>query len=212
MRRGPEHHRHPARGRDRRRARRAAVAAPRIAHAVAVAQLLYANEVDGGRVHTDLRLIAGDQAFLGDLASGNLEGAQTEALRVMTTEGARHITRVSVVDGARVLVNAVLNYNGAFVVAPLEQQLNLHGRSLGTLLVSVQDVVGYIKLIHVDTGAYALVRGSSGQMRTTLPAAARVALPSAGSVTIAGRSYRARSFRARGWKAEALTVWVLVPE
>ncbi len=179
---------------------------------MAVARHLYANEVDGGRVHTDLRLVAGDRAFLNDLASGNLEGAQTEALLVMTRNGARHITRVSVVEGTQVLVNAVLNNNGGFVVAPRERRLQLNGRNLGTLMVSVQDIVGYIKLIHVDTGADALVRGSSGQVRTTLPAAARVRLPSAGPVTIAGRSYRVRSFRVRGWKGEALTVWVLVRE
>lgn len=190
----------------------AALAGSRIARVVAVAQHLYANEVDGGRVHTDLRLVAGDRAFLNDLASGNLEGAQTEALLAMKRNGARHITRVSVVDGTQVLVNAVLNNNGGFVVAPLERQLRVKGRNLGTLMVSVQDIIGYIKLIHVDTGADALVRGSSGQVRTTLPAAAPVTLPSAGSVTIAGRPYHVRSFRVWGWKAEALTVWVLVRE
>jgi hypothetical protein len=180
-----------------------------LARAIAVAKHTYANEINGGRVHFDMRLVAEDQTLLGDLSRGDLAGAQAEAWSTMVNNRGHHITRISVGNGPHALVNAVWNGNGSFVVAPLERPLYFHGRSLGTLFVSVQDVIGYVKLVHVLTGAQSVVRGSSGQLRTSLPAAARVPLPSSGHVTIAGRGYHVASFHARGWGAESLTVWVL---
>lgn len=181
----------------------------KITGAVAVARHIYANEVSGGRAHFDLQLVASNRALLGDLARGDLAAAQSNAYRQMTGNAYYHITRVSVLRGGRALVNAVWNSNGSFVVAPLSRPLYLGGRTLGTLLVSIQDVVGYVKLIHAFTGAYAVVRGSSGQVRTSLGAAAYVHLPSSGRVTIAGRRYAVGSFALVGWGGEALTVWVL---
>ena len=145
----------------------------KLAGALAVARRIYANEVAGGRAHFDLQLVASDHALLADLARGDLAAAQSDAYRQMTGNAYYHITRVSVTRGGRALVNAVWNSNGSFVVAPLSQSLYRGGRSLGTLLVSIQDVVGYVKLIHAFTGAYAVVRGSSGQVRTSLSPARR---------------------------------------
>jgi hypothetical protein len=178
---------------------------------IAVAEHLYGNEINGGRVHYDLAFVAGNQVLLNDLSQGDLAAAQAEAYSQMTGNPVRHITRVSVIKGRRTLINAVWNGNGVFVVAPLEQTLGFHGRRLGTLLVSVQDVVGYVKLVHKYTGAEAVVRGASGQVRASLPAAAHVALPSSGSVTIAGTRYIVGSFHMAGWDKEPMTTWVLEP-
>jgi hypothetical protein len=178
-------------------------------HALTVAKGTYANEINGGRVHEDWRLVAADQLFLNDLASGHFSAAQAEARYKMMSNAIMHITRVSLLRGNHQLVNAVWNYNGVFVVAPLERTLYVHGRNLGTLLVSVQDVVGYVKLIHKFTGDQAVVRGSSGQVRASLNAAAGANLPSGGFATISGRRYRVGSFHVGGWGGEALTVWLL---
>jgi hypothetical protein len=182
-----------------------------IGSVVAVAKHLYANEINGGRVHYDLRFVASNQVLLNDLSQGDLASAQAEAYSQMTGNPVRHITRVSVISGRRTLVNAVWNGNGTFVVAPLEQTLDFHGRRLGTLFVAVQDVVGYVKLIHKYTGAQAVVRGGSGQVRSSLAAAGHVELPSSGSVTIAGTKYLVGSFHLAGWAKEPLTTWVLEP-
>jgi hypothetical protein len=119
------------------------------------------------------------------------------------------VTRISVIRGSRVLVNATVNSDGVFVVAPGTRILRSHGRLLGTLLVSIQDVTGFVKLVHDLTGAEVLVLGASGHVRTSLGAAARVRLPVSGQVTIAGRRYFVRSFREIGWGNEPLTVWIL---
>jgi hypothetical protein len=178
---------------------------------LAVAKHVYGNEINGGRVHRDLQLVAEDQALLADLSSGALGAAQAEAYRRMTSNPKEHITRVSVTRGRRTLVNAVWNGNGSFVVAPLRQPLDSGGREIGTLLVSVQDVVGYVRLVHLYTGAQVVVRGSSGQVRASLATAVHAPLPSSGYATIGGRRYAVRSFRVSGWGGELLTVWVLEP-
>ncbi len=156
-------------------------------------------------------MIAGYQTLLGDLSRGELAAAQAEAFHQMTSHRTEHITRVSFKRGRRMLINAVWNGNGSFVVAPLGQGLDISGRRLGTLLVCVQDVIGYVKLVHIYTGAQVVVRGASGQVRASLAAAVDTPLPSSGYVTISARRYVAGSFHLLGWGGESLTVWVLQP-
>ena len=139
-------------------------------------------------------------------------GAQAEAdaqLRSPANHFA-HVTRISVVRGSRVLVNAIVNSDGVFVVAPGSRVLRLHGRFLGTLLVSIQDVTGYVKVVHDLTGADAVARGASGRVRTSRGGPTGVRLPPSGHVTIAGRRYSVRSFREIGWGNEPLMVWILL--
>jgi hypothetical protein len=192
-------------------ASRASVSVSPLNRAVATARHVYANEVNGGRVRFDLRLVASDTLLLEALSRGDLAAARAEAHSEMTRNAARHITRVSVLRGATVLVNAVWNSNGTFVVAPLQRGITLRGRPLGTLLVSVQDVVGFVKLAHKFTGDGIVVRGSSGQLRASSPALTRAALPRSGPVSVAGRRYEVGSFAVGGWPGEALTVFVLQP-
>jgi hypothetical protein len=96
---------------------------------------------------------------------------------------------------------------GAFVVAPA--QLRLRGGDV--LMASMQDVVGYVKLVHRLTGAQVVVRGVPGHVESSLPAAARASLPAAGDATVAGHAYVVRSFHETGYGGERLDVWVLSP-
>ena len=59
------------------------------------------------------------------------------------------------------------------------------------------------------TALRAEVRLQDANVRTSLPAAARIALPSTGTVTVAGHRYVVRSFRERGLAGEALRIWIL---
>jgi hypothetical protein len=180
---------------------------------VARAKAIYHNETEGPKVPREVARIARDGTLLHALGIGDLAGAQAAAdkqLRIPLNHTA-HVTRISVIRGSQALVNATVNSDGVFVVTPGRRLIRLHGRPLGVLLVSLQDVTGYVKLIQHITGADALVRGASGHVRTSLPAARRVRLPSSGSVTIAGRTYLTRSFRETAWGNEPLTVWILQP-
>jgi hypothetical protein len=183
----------------------------RINATVVSAKAIYRNETEGAKLPQELARIARDGTLLHALSRGDLAGAQAEAnkqLRIPLNHTA-HVTRISVIRGSRVVVNATVNSDGVFVVTPGRRLLRFHGRPLGILLVSLQDVTGYVKLINHVTGADALVRGGSGHVRTSLPAARRVRLPATGLVTIAGRTYLTRSFREKAWGDEPLRVWVL---
>jgi hypothetical protein len=159
-----------------------------------------------------LNRIARDGTLLNALSKGDVAGAQAEADAQLRSPGNHfvHVTRISVVRGSRVLVNATVNSDGVFVVAPASRVLRLHGRLLGTLLVSIQDVTGYVKVVHDLTGADVVARGASGHVRASRGAPTRGPLPSSGQVTIAGRRYSVRSFHEVGWGKEPLTVWILL--
>jgi hypothetical protein len=175
------------------------------------AKAIYRNETGGAKLPQQLARIARDGALLHALSTGDLAGAQAAAdkqLRIPLNHWA-HVTRISVIRGSRVLVNATVNSDGVFVVTPGRRLLRFHGRKLGVLLVSLQDVTGFVKLIQHITGADSLVRGARGHVRTSLPAARRVRLPATGVVTIAGRRYLTRSFREMAWGNEPLRVWIL---
>jgi hypothetical protein len=178
---------------------------------LAVAKATYRNEIRGPKLLEQLGRLAHDRVLLETLARGDLAGARAEANAQLNSplNHTAHVTRIGVVRGARVLLNATVNGNGVFVVAPGARVLRLHGRTLGTLLVSIQDVIGFAKLVHNLTHAQVLVRGASGQVRTSPGALARLPLPASGQTTIAGRRYLVRSFGETGWGGERLTVWVL---
>jgi hypothetical protein len=193
---------------------RGAARAPRqsrIDKTVKVAKLSYLSETRGRVLHQQLARIASDGILLKALSRGNVAGAQAEADAQLHSPGNHfvHVTRISVVRGSRVLVNATVNADGVFVVAPGSRVLRSHGRLLGTLLVSIQDVTGYVKVVHDLTGATVVARGGSGRVRVSRGAPPISRLPASGHVTIIGHRYTVRSFQELGWGNEPLTVWIL---
>jgi hypothetical protein len=184
-----------------------------LAAAVVAARQAYNRETKGSKLQQETARLAADAILLGALARGDVAGARAEAQAQLVSLANHfdHVTRISVLRGSRVLVNATVNSDGVYVVAPARRELTLHGRHVGTLLVSIQDVTGFVKLVHRRTSAEVVARGGSGQVRESLPAAARARLPHSGAVTIAGRHYLVRSFGEVGWGGEPLTVWILVP-
>jgi hypothetical protein len=76
--------------------------------------------------------------------------------------------------------------------------------------VSIQDVIGFLRLVHLYDGGDAVVRGSRGQVRSSL-AGVPGRLASSGCVSIAGRRYAVDAFAQRGFASEGLTIWVLAP-
>ena len=194
----------------------------RLGAIVAVARATYWGETRGPVLRAQLARIARDPRLLGALARGDYAAAQAAADAQLASPAnhTEHVTRIAVARGpggaggpsgagGQLVVNATVNGNGVFVCAPGARVLRVHGRVVGTLLVSIQDVIGYAKLVHNLTHAQVLVRGSSGQVRTSPGASARLPLPSAGRVLVAGRAYAVSTLSLVGWGGEALRVWVL---
>ena len=171
-----------------------------------VARQRYFDEVNGAAVHKQLRRVAADPVLLRALRTGNLTALRA-VVRLQDATPHAHISRLRVVRGSRVLADAGV----VFVVAPAQRRLHdARGRYLGTLQLSIQDVIGYVKYMHRNVHVDVVVHGrGAAHVRTSLPAAARVALPSAGAATVGGRRYRVRSFTERGLAGETLRIWIL---
>jgi hypothetical protein len=152
-----------------------------------VARRIYSEEVGGAPVRASLRRIGRDRAAVA--------GDRAELLRQLFLPR-YHVVRLRVVRGGRV----VGDVGGRFVVG---------GQSLGPLTISIQDVIGYVKLVQRQTGQGVVVRGRPGHVVASSPALARATLPASGSVTVAGRSYLVRSFTEPGFAGEHLRVWIL---
>jgi hypothetical protein len=178
-------------------------AASRARAALSAAERRYLTEASGTVIHTDLRQIASDRVLLGALSSGNLKSALAEANHQLF----RHVVQVSVLRGSRVLLDANPT---SFDVGGSAVELHArNGVSLGRLQITVQDVIGFIKLIHKLNAAEVLVRSARGQVRTSLPRLATLSLPRSGCRQIGAHRYVVSSFGETGFWGEPLTIWVL---
>lgn len=168
----------------------------------------YREETQGAVVHAQLNRIAGDQRML-----ALLRGSDMNALRryvrgeFNSVWYHRHVSRMRIVRGSRMLVDVGV----PFVVAPAEKTLrDAQGHVLGTLQVSIQDVIGFVRYMHRKFPVDVVVRGKGqAHVRSSLPAATSMTLPSSGTVTVGGRRMAVRSFPETALGNEPVTVWIL---
>ena len=153
---------------------------------VNVAQRIYASERDGSAVHASLRRISHDRAAMA--------GSRPELLRQLFLP-AFHVVRLRVVRDGR-----ATDVGGRFVV---------DGPTLNGLTISIQDVLGYVKLVSKLTGQGIVVRGNPGHVVSSSPAFQQVSLPASGTVSVDGHEYLVRSFTERGFAGEHLRIWLL---
>jgi hypothetical protein len=149
-------------------------------------------------------------ARLPGLLRGLATGDAALARRALHRQPVRHAVRARVVRGGRrVLVDVGL----PFVIGGQPRPLVApDGTDLGEMEVSVQDVIGFVKLVNRLTGVAVVVRGTVGHhAKSSLRAALRAALPASGPVVVAGRRYTVSSFRRPGFGGEELQAWILAP-
>jgi hypothetical protein len=176
----------------------------RLSSAVARAEGRFNLEVTGSAAHTQLTRIAQDPTLLGALRAGQFAAALTEANRQLT----QHVVRIRVARGSRLLVDA--NPSSFSVNGPTLELRQHDGSALGQLRITIQDVLGFVKLVHKFTHAELLVLGRRGAVVTSLPALAHRSLPASGCMSTAGRTYLTRSFGQVSFTGDPVTVWVLV--
>jgi hypothetical protein len=176
----------------------------RLRSAVAHARGRFNLEVTGSAARAQLTRIARDATLLGALRAGRFAAALAEADRQLT----QHVVRIRVSRGSRLLVDA--NPSSFSVDGPALELRQHNGAPLGQLRITIQDVLGFVKLVHKFTHAELLVRGRRGAVVTSLPALSHRSLPASGCVSAAGRSYLTRSFGQRSFTGDPVTVWVLV--
>ncbi|MGA2452486.1 MAG: hypothetical protein ABSG93_03115 [Solirubrobacteraceae bacterium] len=170
-----------------------------------VAQGIYAGEVHSREVSADIAHVTGSQALLSALASNN-GVAVYAAVHAIVYAPHWHIVRLRVVKAGRVIADV----GGPDVIAPVSGALRWRGRTIGTYVMSVQDDIGYVKLVSRFIGVPVdLYRNGSFLMGTLRPAPSIV---SAGApVDVGGATYWAQMLSAGAFPSGALRVALLVP-
>jgi len=167
-----------------------------------VGKRVYSQEVSGAANGSAFHVISRIPALLEGLTTRNYALAR----KSMHHQPIRHAVGVRVTRAGHTLIDVSLR----FVVAGRMHALhNRKGAYLGRIEISIQDVIGFIRLIHRLTGAEVVVEGSTGQRMSSLAGISGTTLPSRGRVIVGGRGYTASSFAELGYAGEPLRIWIL---
>ncbi len=197
----------------------------------AVAQV-YTSEARGGALAQQAQRVQGDAALRAAVAAHDPAAIHAAIVGLLN----QHIVRVRVLAPGM----APVDVGGPYVLGPLAVPLRQGGRTIGTAVLSVQDVLGFVLLSRrlvgvqivvalpstppvtaaeqqlvasssVRIGGYPVVlRGGTQPSMSTL-ADAPASLPADGTVRVGGQAYSVFSFTAEAFPSGPLPVWVLVP-
>ena len=102
-----------------------------------IAKLIYTSE-GGPRARIQVQRVQRNRALLEAVAAREPEAARLAIDKLLT----EHIVRMRVSAGGRLLADV----GGPYVLAPVRAPLRLHGRRIGSVVLSVQDDEGYKRL------------------------------------------------------------------
>jgi hypothetical protein len=164
----------------------------------------YRREIKGKAEHRIAARVSRNPLLLSALRAGDLATARSIAGALLYRKD--HISHIEITRGTQ----PVLAVGKPFVVAAVPTPLRgSNGTPIATLHASIQDVIGFVRLMHRRSGADVVVRGSGTRLETSLPAAAHMKLPKRGPVRVAGLRYHVSYFHETGLLGEPLRVWVL---
>ncbi len=168
------------------------------------ARRIYESELRGHEVSVDAAHVRSWQPLLEALAGGD-RAAVAAAVHQLVYMPRWHIVRLRVLVAGRTLADV----GGPDVTVPVRGALVRNGTRLGSYVMSVQDDLGYEKLVTRFIGVPIDLYRGNRLLMGTLPLASP---PGSGSsVTIAGRTYRAHVMHLRAFPSGTLTAALLVP-
>jgi len=171
-----------------------------------VALLIYKGEA-GARTLPQVRRVQHNAQLLQAVAQRN----PTAALAAVKVLLHQHIVRLRVLaPGGELLVDD----GGPYVLAPVTAPLRLGGRTIGSIVLSIQDDEGYKRLAGrlagLDVLMYMNVAGVQQLVKNSLgPNPGRV--PAHGLYTYRGKRFRVLTVNAHAFPSGPLTIRVLVP-
>jgi hypothetical protein len=171
----------------------------------AVAQGIYAQELHSREVSRDVAHITGSQALLSALASDDQVAVQAAVHTIVYTPH-WHIVRLRIVKAGRVIADV----GGPDVIAPVSGTLRANGRTLATYVMSVQDDLGYVKLISRFIGIPIDLYRKGAFLMGTLQPAPRVS-GTATAVRVHGSPYLLEPLTARAFPSGQLGIALLIP-
>ncbi len=175
-----------------------------------VADLIYAGEL-GQSAQKQVRRVQRNKALLEAVARRE-PGAAEHAIKALLNQ---HIVRMRVSAGGQLLSDV----GGPYVLAPVTAPLRLHGHTIGSVTLSIQDDEGYLRLTRrlagLDVLMYMNINGVTSQLvKDSLgpaPGPALETVPVTGAYRYGGRSFRVFTVHAEAFPSGPLTVRVLVP-
>ncbi len=169
-----------------------------------VARLIYAGEA-GGHALTQVHRVQSYQPLLRAVAARNPTATRL-AVETLLHE---HVVRLRVSAGGRLLADV----GGPYVLAPVRAPLRLGGRTIGNIVLSIQDDEGYKRLagrlagldvlMYVNPAHPRLVKNSLGPSPGTVPVS--------GSYHYRGRTFRVFTLHAEAFPSGPLRIVVLIP-
>jgi hypothetical protein len=171
-----------------------------------VAERIYAAEARSSETASDKRQIESNGALLSAMQSGDRAAIHAAVHSLVYSR--THIVRLRVSRGSELLDDE----GGPYILAPISGTLRLHGKEVGHFVFSVQDDLGYVKLVARFIGAPLVLRTDSGNVPIEgLLSPGPASIPDHGPVTYRGASYQAYSFKADAYPSGRLRVSLLLP-
>ena len=169
-----------------------------------VASLIYAAE-GGSRALLQVRRVQHDSALLDAVAKRDPVATRKAIWGVLHAH--IHVVRMRVSAANGSLLSDV---GGPFVLAPVRAPLRLDGRTIGSVVLSIQDDLGYLLLSHRLAGLDVVMhRGSKLVMSTLRPAP--TSDPAQGAYSYRGHDYRVFTLNANAFPTGTLRISVLIP-
>ena len=170
-----------------------------------VAEKIYADELAGRETLADQAHVRESRALTAALSAADAAATHSAVRGIVYTPG-WHIVRLRVTAGGRVIADV----GGPYVIAPVRGVLKRGGHVIGHYVMSVQDDVGYVKLIGRFIGVPVdLYRGPSFLMGTLRPAPV---LPARESAIAVGRTdYTVKVLAMRAFPSGTLNVALFSP-
>jgi hypothetical protein len=171
-----------------------------------VAKRIYFNELGGGETLSDKRQVETYGPLIEGVEKGDHAKIRKAIFHLLYSH--THIVRLRIARAGKVLEDI----GGPFTIAPVHGVLRSHGRSIAQYVLTVQDDVGYRKLVTRLIGVPIEMRlnGKRPPVEGLAPHAP-AQIPDLGPVTYLGRAHEAFSFDARGFPDELLRISLLVP-
>jgi hypothetical protein len=168
------------------------------------ARRIYAGELDGTETRLDVARVTSYQPLLDALATGETAAVRA-AVHALVYKPHWHIVRLRVIARGRVLADV----GGPHVLAPVRGTLRAHGHALASYVMSVQDDLGYVKLVTRFIGAPVDIYSHGAFVMGTLSPAPPA---DAAAVSAGGNRYAASALAVHAFPAGPLQASLFVPE
>jgi hypothetical protein len=166
-----------------------------------IARLIYEGEA-GRRTLEQVRRVQSNQPLLHAVARRDAKATRA-AIEALLHQ---HIVRLRVSAGKQLLADV----GGPYVLAPVTAPLRLHGRAVGSFVMSIQDDEGYKRLANRLAGLDVLMYMGPRLVKSTLGPSPG-AIPASGPVSYRGKRYLAYTFTAKAFPSGPLRITVLIP-